>query len=65
MEAEIKQIMHDINLIKSEIHAIKENMPDKDMFLSIEESELLQESRINEKQSKLTSAKNLRKALGL
>ncbi len=65
MEAEIKQIMDDLTTIKFEIHQIKENMPDREMFLTREEAKLLEESRVNEQKGKLTSSKDLRKELGI
>ena len=65
MESELKRIMNDLETIKSDIHQIKQNMPDKDMFLSSEESVLLSESFDNEKNGKLVSGKDLRKKLGL
>jgi len=65
MEADIKKIIDDLNEIKSEIHDIKVNMPNKDIFLSSEEAKLLEESYENEKKGKLTSSNDLRKELGL
>ena len=61
----MKRIIDDLNEIKSEIHDIKVNMPDKDIFLSSEEAKLLEESYENEKKGKLTSSNDLRKELGL
>ena len=63
METEIRQIIDDLNIIKSELSTIKENMPDKEMFLTSEESKLLEESRQNKR--KFISSKNLRKSLGI
>ena len=63
METEIRQIIDDLNIIKSELSTIKENMPDKEMFLTSEESKLLEESRQNK--GKFISSKNLRKSLGI
>lgn len=65
MNTEIKQIADDLSFIKSEISKIKEDMPSKDMFLTSEESKLLEESFLNEKSGKLVSGKNLRKSLGI
>ena len=65
MEADIRRIIEDLNLIKDELHQIKQNMPDKDMFLTPDESKMLSQSRINERKKKLTSSKDLRKKLGL
>lgn len=65
METEIKQILDDLSIIKTEIHSIKQNMPDKEMFLTCEEAKLLEESRQHEKEGKLVSARDLRKKLGI
>lgn len=54
-----------LDTIKSELDYIKENMPNKDMFLTAEERKLLEESYINEKSGKLLSSKSLRRQLGL
>ena len=60
-----KQILEEIKLIKEEITTIKENMPDKEMFLTTEEKKLLEESYANEKQGKTISGVSLRKKLGI
>jgi hypothetical protein len=65
METDIRRIIDDLNLIKDELHQIKQNMPDKEMFLTVEEAKLLEESRTNEKNKKLVSSKALRKKLGI
>ncbi|MFA5796506.1 MAG: hypothetical protein WC916_00525 [Candidatus Woesearchaeota archaeon] len=65
MNTEIKQIADDLTFIRSEITKIKESMPNKEMFLTSEESKLLAESLLNEKSGKLVSSKNLRKSLGI
>ncbi len=57
--------MEELKLIKSELHTIRETMPDKDMFLTADESQLLQESHKNEKEGKLLSSTELRKELGI
>ncbi len=57
--------MQELKSIRTELHTIKENMPDKEMFLSAEESRLLYESYQNEKNGKIISSKELRKELGL
>ena len=44
---------------------IKNNMPNKEMFLSAEEKKLLQKSYNHEKEGKLISSKDLKKKLGL
>ena len=63
METEIRQIIDDLNIIKNELSTIKQNMPDKEMFLTSEESKLLEESRQNK--GKFISSKDLRKSLGI
>ncbi len=65
MQSETKQILKELKEIKTELKVIKETMPDKDMFLTIEEEKLLQESYINQKKGELVSSKNLRKELGI
>lgn len=65
MDAGIKDVMEELKLIKSELHTIREIMPDKDMFLTADESQLLQESHKNEKEGKLLSSTELRKELGI
>ena len=60
-----KQILEEIKIIKEEIIQIKDNMPDKEMFLTAEEKKLLEESYINEKQGKTISSSALRKKLGI
>jgi hypothetical protein len=61
METEIRQIIDDLNFIKNELNTIKNSMPDKELFLTSEESKLLEESR----HSKAISGKDLRKSLGI
>ena len=63
MEAESKQILEELKAIKAELDYIKENMPDKDMFLTNEEKQLLEASYKNEKEGKLISSTVLRKQL--
>lgn len=63
MTTETQQILEELKLIKEELDSIKENMPDKDMFLSSEEKKLLEQSFMNEKEGKLVSGKELRKLL--
>jgi hypothetical protein len=65
MEVEIRRIMEDLDAIKSELRQIKETMPDKEMFLSSEEAQLLSESFENERNGKLLSSKELREELGI
>ncbi len=61
----IKDVMKELKIIRSELHTIRETMPDKDMFLTAEENRLLQESYQNEKEGKLLSSAELRKELGI
>ena len=65
MATEIKQIMHELRNIREEIEYIKNNMPNKEMFLNAEEKKLLQKSYKHEKEGKLISSKDLKKKLGL
>ncbi len=65
MAAETQQILNELKAIKAELDFIKENMPDKDMFLTAEEKQLLKESHAHEREGKLVSSKDLRKQLGL
>jgi len=65
MATETKAIMEMLSGIKSELDYIKENMADKELFLTTEEKKLLEESYKNEKQGKLVSGKELRKQLGI
>ena len=61
----IGQIMAELRNIREEIEYIKNNMPDKEMFLDAEEKQLLQDSYKHEKEGKLISSKDLKKKLGL
>lgn len=63
MANDTKLILEQLKVIKSELDVIKENMPDKDMFLTGEEKLLLEQSFKNEKTSKLISSNDLRKKL--
>lgn len=63
MTTETRQILEELKTIRFELGFIKENMPDKSMFLNAEEKELLEESYKNEKECKLVSSKDLRKQL--
>lgn len=47
--SEYPEILKKLKEIRVEIQSIRENMPDKDMFLSAEEEKLLEESYENEK----------------
>ena len=60
-----KQILNELRQIRIEIRFIKEMMPDKEMFLTADEEELLEKSYINEEKGKLLSSKDLRKELGI
>ena len=62
METTLKPIMNELRIIRREIEGIKENMPDKDMFLTEEERRLLEDSY---KKEGLVSSKNLRRKLGI
>ena len=64
MATEMKQIMHELRNLREEIEYIKNNMPNKEMFLSAEEKKLLQKSYNHEKEGKLISSKDLKKKLG-
>ena len=65
MISETQQILKIINELKSVIKIIKEMIPDKEMFLTIEEEILLEESYAHEKEGILISSKDLRKKLGI
>lgn len=65
MAIETQQIMSQLQTIKVELDYIKENMVDKDMFLDLEERQLLEESYEHEQQGKIISSENLKKELGL
>lgn len=59
------RILDELKAIRTELDLIRENMPDKEMFLTTEEKLLLEESHKNEKEGKLVSSKDLRRQLGL
>ncbi|GEM_PF-1203829 len=65
MTTEIKQILEELKVIKLELDEIRDNMPDKELFLTREEKQLLEESYKNEKEGNLISSKELRKKLQL
>jgi len=65
MVNETKLILEELKTIRTELDFIKENMPDKDIFLTAEEKQLLEESFKNEKDGRLVSSKDLRKHLGI
>ncbi len=60
-----EEILKELKEIRIEIRAIKENMPERDMFLTAEEERLLEESYENEKKGELISSVELRKKLGI
>ncbi|MBI2499161.1 hypothetical protein HYV88_02875 [Candidatus Woesearchaeota archaeon] len=64
METE-QLILKKLEKIEKEVGEIRENMPDKDMFLTSEEELLLEESYDNEKKGNLISSEDLRKELGI
>ena len=65
MGKEIQQIMDELKGIKEEIQYIRDNMPNKEMFLGAEEKQLLKDSFEHEKTGKLISGKDLKKKLRL
>ena len=64
METDMEELRKELKHIRKELHDIKETMPDKEMFLTVEESRLLYESHQNEKKGKLTFSRELRRELG-
>jgi len=58
-----EEILKELKEIRIEINAIKERMPDKDMFLTQEEEALLEASYESEKKGELVSSITLRKSL--
>ena len=65
MANETQEILKELREIRIEIKSIKENMPNRDMFLTAEEERLLEESYENEKKGELVSSIELRKKLGI
>jgi hypothetical protein len=65
MDTSMDTILNELKSIKTELNYIKEHMPDKDNFMSAEETKLLNESYDNEANNELTSSDDLRKELGL
>lgn len=59
----LKEIMLKLVRLQQDVSLIKEQMPDKDMFLSHEEKQLLDESYDSERKGNLISAKEVRKQL--
>ena len=65
MATEAQNILEELRTIKEELIQIKEQMPNKDMFLTAEEKQLLEESFVNERERKTISGAALKKKLGL
>jgi len=61
MMKDLKPIMDELKVIRNDLEYIKGAIPDKDMFLSVEESILLNESFKSEKEGRLISSKELRR----
>lgn len=57
MDIAIKFILDELKIIREELQIIKETIPDKELFLTTEESRLLLKSYQNEENGKLTSRK--------
>ena len=65
MATDMEKIMEELRAIKKELQSIRQTMPDKELFLTAEESALLQASYSNEEEGKLLSSNEFRKELGL
>jgi len=65
METQTKQILQELKELRKEVMAIKEHMPDKDMFLSGQEEQIVLASYENEQKGKTLSSAKIRKELGL
>lgn len=65
MMKDLKPIMDELKIIRDKLEYIEEIIPDKDMFLSVEESTLLEESFAREKEGKLITSKELKRKLGI
>jgi len=61
MKDNMQPIMEELKPVRKELYEIKQAMPDKEMFLTFEESKLLEESYKNERKKKLSSGEYLRK----
>ena len=59
----LKDIMLKLVQLQQDVSLIKNQMPDKDMFLSNEEKQLLDESYDSERNDTLVSAKEVRKQI--
>ena len=62
---ETQEILNKLRKIEIDIEYIKETMPDKEIFLTTEEKELLEESYENEKKGLLVKSKDARKQFGI
>ena len=62
---ETQEILNKLRKIEIDIEYIKETMPDREMFLTIEEKELLGKSYENEKKGLLMKSKDVRKQFGI
>ena len=65
MVTETQEILQELKEIKEELAYIKDNMPEREMFLTAEEKKLVDESYKHEKEGKLTSSKDLKRQLGI
>ncbi len=63
MEIQTKDIMDELRQIRIDIEIIKDNMPDKEMFLTADEEVLFERSFENEKNDELISSEELKKEL--
>ena len=65
METATNAILGELRTIRKELKEIKETIPDKEMFLTSEETMLLMKSYESEKEGKLVTSKDLKRELGL
>ena len=65
MDTALQQIIDDLNVIKVELHQIRKSMPDKELFLTVQEAQLLEDSFKHEKEGTLLSGESLRKKIGV
>ena len=63
MELETKEIIDELRKIRIGIEFLKANLPDKEMFLTVEEEILLKNSYENEEKGRLVSSNELKKEL--
>ena len=59
------EILDQLKKISIDIKIIKENMPDKEMFLTIEEEKLLVDSFENQKRGSLKGSVDLRREISI